>query len=308
MSRLIRQSFLGDESETRLNTAMIGIIGLGGGGSHLVQQFAHIGISKFILVDPDYIDNTNTNRLVGGTLQDVENKEQKTFIAKRLIRGVQPHANVMQIRDKWQNATNSLKFCDLIMGAVDTFIGRDELERFARRHLIPYIDIGMDVHNIGGNGYLISGQVILSTPGNPCLRCCNLITDTKLKLEAERYGSAGDRPQVIWPNGVLASSAVGLAIQMITPWYKNPPRFSYLEYDGNTGTVSISKRVSMLENKACTHHPANETGDPLFDIRVHREQITNNKLEKTDSTLVMQEQGTWWKSIYNNMISFLCRR
>lgn len=290
MSRLVRQSFLGDKSEVLLNTATIGIVGLSGGGSHLAQQFAHIGIGRFVLVDPDRIDITNTTRLVGGTLQDVENNEQKTYIANRLIRSVQPHANVMQIPDKWQNAADSLKFCDLIMGAVDSFIERDELERFARRHLIPYIDVGMDVHNISEDGFLISGQVILSIPGSPCLRCCNLITDTKLKLEAERYGSAGDRPQVIWPNGVLASSAVGLAIQMITPWFKNPPGFTYLEYDGNTGTVSISERVNILKNKVCRHHPADETGDPLFDIRVHRQRIAGRKTKET-----------WWKAVFHKL-------
>lgn len=290
MSRLVRQSFLGNKSEVLFNATSIGIIGLGGGGSHLAQQFAHIGIGRFVLVDPDRIDITNTTRLVGGTLQDVENNEQKTYIAERLIRSVQPHANVMQIRDKWQNATDNLKFCDLIMGAVDSFIERDELERFARRHLIPYIDIGMDVHNIREDGFLISGQVILSTPGNPCLRCCNLITDTKLKLEAERYGSAGGRPQVIWPNGILASSAVGLAIQVITPWFRNPPEFTYLEYDGNTGVVSISERVNLLKSRVCNHHPPDETGDPFFDIRIHRQQIAAQKTKKS-----------WWKAVFHKL-------
>ena len=290
MSRHVRQNFLGDKSEVLLNTTTLGIVGISGGGSHLVQQFAHIGIGRFVLVDPDRIDITNTTRLVGGTLQDVENNEEKTYIANRLIHSVQPNANVIQIPDTWQNATDNLKFCDLIMGAVDSFIERDELERFARRHLIPYIDIGMDVHDIRKDGFLISGQVILSTPGNPCLRCCDLITDTKLKQEAERYGSAGDRPQVVWPNGVLASTAVGLAIQMITPWFRNPPGFTYLEYDGNTGTVSISERVNILKNKVCSHHPADETGDPLFDIRVHRRRIANRKTKET-----------WWKAVFHKL-------
>jgi hypothetical protein len=151
-------------------------------------------------------------------------------------------------------------------------IGRPTRERrFARRYLIPYIDIGMDVHDLSKDGFLISGQVILSTPGSPCLRCCGLITDERLKEEAEKYGAAGSRPQVVWPNGVLASTAVGLAVQLLTPWHPNPPAFTFLEYDGNRGTVSVSAHVEALKGHICPHHPPDETGDPFFDIRRHLE-------------------------------------
>ena len=271
MSRFVRQSFLGVNSEAVLDATTVGIVGLGGGGSHIVQQFAHIGIGRYVVADHKPIDFTNTTRLVGGTLKDVKNTEWKTEIAARLIRSLQPNAVVVQIRDRWQTATDQFKGCDLILGAVDSFVERDELERFARRHLIPYIDIGMDVHDLKENSFLISGQVILSTPGNPCLWCCGLMTHERLKREAIKYGSAGGRPQVVWPNGVLASTAVGLAIQVVTPWFKNPPEFAYFHYDGNKGIVSRSVWVDVLKNQACKHHPADETGDPFFDISVHRQ-------------------------------------
>ena len=35
-------------------------------------------------------------------------------------------------------------------------------------------------------------------PGEPCLRCLQLVTDERLKAEAQRYGVAGSRPQVVW--------------------------------------------------------------------------------------------------------------
>ncbi len=291
MSRLISQSFLGINSEAVLSTTIVGIVGLSGGGSHFVQQFAHIGIGGFVLVDFDRIELKNTTRLVGGTLQDIENNEWKTEIASRLIRSLQPDADIVHIRDRWQTATDQLKGCDLILGAVDSFMERDQLERFARRHLIPYIDIGMDVHDKKENGFLISGQVILSTPSNPCLRCCGLITDEKLKSEANKYGSAGGQPQVIWPNGVLASTAVGLAIQVVTPWFKNPPEFAYFEYDGNKGTVSISAWFELLKDRICKHHPAEETGDPSFDINVHCQRLTEQKVKHYG----------WWKTILHKL-------
>lgn len=273
MSRLDRQSFLGPNSEVILAEATVGIVGLGGGGSHTVQQFAHMGIGGYVPADPQKIDLTNTNRLIGGTLDDLKRDASKIAIATRLIRGLQPHARVLPINGPWQTGTDRLKLCSLIVGAVDSFKEREQLERFARRHLIPYIDIGMDVHEIGKSNFLISGQVILSTPGYPCLRCCGLITDERLKQEAERYGAAGNQPQVVWPNGVLASTAVGLATQLLTPWFNQPPAFAYLEYDGNRGTVSVSARVEFLKNVSCPHHPPDETGGPFFDIRSHLQML-----------------------------------
>lgn len=270
MSRLDRQSFLGPDSEAIFEAATIGFVGLGGGGSHAVQQAAHMGIGGYANVDPDIIEDTNTNRLVGGALADVAGKLPKVSIAERTIRGLHPRARIVSVQDDWHAAVDDLKLCDVILGAVDSFKEREQLERFARRHLIPYIDIGMDVHDLGGKGFLVSGQVILSMPGSPCMRCCGYITDERLEQEAKRYGAAGSRPQVVWSNGVLASTAMGLLIQILTPWYANPPALVFLDYDGNKGTVTPNARMDLLKDHLCPHHPTDETGAPLFDIRTQK--------------------------------------
>ena len=294
MTRLDRQSFLGPDSDSVLDSATIGVVGLGGGGSHLVQQMAHMGIGGFVNVDPQPIEDTNTNRLIGGTLADVHAELPKVDIAERLIQGLQPHARIISVRDCWHTCTDQLKTVDVIIGAVDSFKEREQLERFARRYLIPYIDIGMDVHDLGNDRYLISGQVILSTPGGPCLRCCGFITDHRIEQEANRYGAAGGRPQVVWSNGVLASTAIGLLAQVLTPWYPNPPAFAYLEYDGNRGTLSRSAHMEALEHCVCPHHPPNETGDPMFDIREH----LDSQSARAAST---KQPLSWWRVLWRRI-------
>jgi molybdopterin/thiamine biosynthesis adenylyltransferase len=266
-NRLDRQSFLGADSDQILDAATIGIIGTGGGGSHLVQQLAHVGIGGYVPTDPDSIDLTNTNRLIGGTLADVEKNLPKVQIAERQIRGLLPHARVRAVKRDWRLALSELKDCDILIGAVESFKDRDELERFARRFMIPYIDIGMDVLPIVEHEFLISGQVILSMPGGPCLRCCNFINEERLAREVERYGAAGPRPQVVWPNGVLASTAVGIAIELLTPWHRERRSFLYLEYDGNRKTLSPSHWSEALQSRCCPHYRDGEVGDPGFDLR-----------------------------------------
>ncbi len=277
-----------------LEAATVAIVGLGGGGSHAVQQAAHMGIGGYVNVDPQTIEDTNTSRLVGGTQADVDAESPKTVIAERLIRGLQPLARIVSVQDIWQSGTDQLKTSDVIVGAVDSFREREQLERFARRYLIPYIDIGMDVHDLGEKGFLISGQVILSTPGSPCLRCCGLINDDRLEAEANNYGAAGGRPQVVWSNGVLASTATGLLTQILTPWYRNPPSFVYLEYDGNKGTVSRSAHMDALNGCICPHHPPDETGDPMFDIREH---LLHEWGDKPSPDV----PKSWWRTIWRRI-------
>lgn len=62
-----------------------------------------------------------------------------------------------------------MRRCDLIFGCVDSFAERAELEASCRRYLIPYLDIGMDVHQAGDEPPVMGGQVILSMPDGPCM-------------------------------------------------------------------------------------------------------------------------------------------
>lgn len=266
MSKHDRQSFLGETSEQDLKRAKVGVIGLGGGGSHIVQQLAHLGVGNYVLVDPDTIDETNLNRLVGGTLEDLRRGTLKVDIAERVIRSVVADANIGRHPTRWQEVSKDLQTCDVLFGCLDAVAAKDQLDKFCQRFLIPYIDIGMDVHKVGA-GFLISGQVVLITPGSPCLRCMGLVTDEALAQEARNYGAAGGKPQVVWPNGLLASTAVGLFTQLICPWHNGTRPSAFLEYDGNKGTLTPSKSFEFIAGRACAHFHAHEAGDPLFDIR-----------------------------------------
>lgn len=264
-SRLVSQGFLGPDSDAILAGTKAGIVGGGGGGSHVVQQLAHLGVGKFVPVDHDLVELKNLNRLVGATVEDVKARRSKVEIAERVIKGVNPDAQVTPCRARWQECLDALRGCDVIFGCVDSFRERAELERFARRFLIPYLDIGMDVHKSAGS-YSIGGQAILSSPGGPCLWCLGLLTEERLRLEAAQYGSAGSRPQVVWANGVLASLAVGLLVQLLCPWHGTPQLTACCEFDGNSHRVETS-RMDYAGELRCSHFKDDELGD-LFFTRV----------------------------------------
>lgn len=268
---LSRQSFLGAESDKILSSLRIAIVGLGGGGSHIAQQLAHVGIGNFVLIDFDRIDASNLNRLVGATAKDVKRATLKVEIIRKRIKAINPAAVVKSIAKPWQETEAAiwLSDCDAIFGCVDRFTDRRDLEVTARRYLIPYIDIGMDVHSLSAKEFGIGGQVVVSMPGELCLRCMGFLTDELINKEAQAYGAAGGRPQVIWPNGVLASLAVGMFMQLFTPWHAGHRSFQYAEYDGNVPEVKVSSRMPYIEQKKCMHFAGvNSLGDPFFALPV----------------------------------------
>jgi molybdopterin-synthase adenylyltransferase len=167
------------------------------------------------------------------------------------------------LRMKWQAAVPALRRGDVIFGCVDSYRERDELERFARRFLIPYIDLGMDVHRMD-DGYSIGGQSVLSSPGGPCLWCLGILTEERITRQAGEYGQAGSQPQVVWANGVLASLAVGLFVQLVCPWHGAPQASACCEFDGNRHRVETN-RLDHIGAIRCRHFNDGDLGDAFFN-------------------------------------------
>jgi hypothetical protein len=260
--RYTRQSFLGADAEERIARCTVGIVGLGGGGSHIVQQLAHIGFQHFVIYDYDVIEESNLNRLVGAKAIDVPAETPKLHMAKMTLYGLQPMAHVQGFQSRWQDNPLPLRECQIVFGCVDGYQGRRELEIACRRYLMHYIDVGMDVH--GTEAPVIGGQIILSSPGGPCMWCMGFLTEEKLRQEAARYGDAGVRPQVVWPNGVLASTAVGLGVDLVTNWTRRARSYAYFTYDGNVGTVTESITLRNINVSVCPHFTDSDVGDPVF--------------------------------------------
>jgi molybdopterin/thiamine biosynthesis adenylyltransferase len=263
-----RQSFLGTQSEKILAGSRVTVVGLGGGGSHIAQQLAHLGVGNIRLIDPDKIEASNLNRLVGATQQDVDDEAPKVEIARRMILAIRPWIKVDIEQKKWQDADYVIKDSHLVFGCLDGYLQRSYLERAARRYLTPYIDIGMDVTKIAEDIFAVAGQMIMTLPQGPCMRCLGFITDQRLSEEENRYGDAGINPQVVWTNGTLASLAVGAFVKLVTPWFKDDEKFSWLELDGNAQTVTKSQQPKYIpKSDSCPHYGGKDgLGDPFFAL------------------------------------------
>lgn len=263
-----RQSFLGERSEEILARTRVTIVGLGGGGSHIAQQLAHIGVGDIRLIDPDAIEDSNLNRLVTATSIDVRSGRAKVEILRRYIKRVRPWLKVTIARCDWSEAQHLIRDAHVVFGCVDSFRGRRNLEAACRRFLIPYIDIGMSVEHLPSGNFAVSGQMIMTRPGGPCLTCLGFLTDDRLAREEEDYGDAGHAPQVVWTNGTLASLAVGAFMQLVTPWRTpSSDRYIWLDLEGNRQTVAPNPLASRVAPEICPHYDATPAiGEPNFRL------------------------------------------
>jgi molybdopterin/thiamine biosynthesis adenylyltransferase len=267
----------------RLRQARVGVVGSGGAAAHVHQQLGYLGTGAIVPVDADTVDITSLNRLIGALPP-----RRRSFLGRLLGRGKGDVGRLkVEVMTQMINAIDSsiqvsaypeffpteatveaLRHCDLIVACVDRLQVRDDLNRFAKRYLIPMIDVGVEI--TPGRGHpgaveAITGRVTKVLPAGPCLRCQGVIDDDKLAAErgGQPMGYTGAAqipdPAVVTLNGIVASAATTEVLQQLTGFAGDSAPNCGLIYDGLTGT--IERAIKAYRGcTACTYERA--LGDP----------------------------------------------
>jgi molybdopterin/thiamine biosynthesis adenylyltransferase len=247
----------GEEGQRRLQDVRVGVIGCGGTGAALVQMLAHLGVPRLTLVDPDMVEPTNLNRLVGATRTDAQHSRLKVHVARRLVRRVNSAARVraVPLSVEEPETIEALKGLDMLFGCTDNHGSRLILNQVAVQYLIPYLDLGAGLQ-VGPNGGLAAagGQVRLVRPGKFCLSCIDGIDraraaeDLMSPLARKRQAARGyiqhsnvPTPAVLFLNNLIASLAVGEFISLWTG-YRPPAPLLYFGLIGPRLTPARGER------------------------------------------------------------------
>ena len=212
---------LGVEGNKAIQNVRAAIVGLGGIGSMVNQQLAHLGISDITYIDDDFLEKSNLHRVIGTTRSNIG--KAKVQLASRYAKKINPNLKIQMIKGnvRSQESLQTLKDCDVIFGCVDTDSGRLILSELASAYLIPYIDAAVGITVEDGKIVEAGGRVLVWTPDSACLNCANEID---MRVAAEELESAQERefrkrhgyvtglsvpePAVISLNGTLSSMAV----------------------------------------------------------------------------------------------------
>jgi hypothetical protein len=216
----------GSSGESALRRANVAVVGLGGGGSQVSVQLAHLGVGRLTLIDDDHVEQKHQHRIIGITPRDIRSARLKTRVARRVSCNIGLGTSLTIVEEKVPSpkAVAALKIADVIVGCVDTLHSRRELQAIATRFAIPYVDIGLRIRalspdSIADQRVSIGGNVITYIPGGFCMWCCGFISEAKLTAELDQFGYLQNAPgeaQVISLNGVLASQAVNEILQLLT--------------------------------------------------------------------------------------------
>jgi molybdopterin/thiamine biosynthesis adenylyltransferase len=269
---------LGSDGQARIQALRVGVVGLGGTGSQVVQQLAHLGVRRYVLIEDDIVEASNLARLAGATRWDPLLRRRKVAVARRTIRRLSPAAAVRcpgSLRRR--AALAALGDVDVIVGCVDNDGARLVISELAAAYLIPYLDIGVGIEG-DRLARSIGGRVSFYLPAGPCLACADEIDfdEAAEDLEGEalrnvriRRGYARDRrvePALMPLNGVVASLGMMEFLAFATGLR---PVIPFTRYDTMEGRLV---RQSVEANPECVVcRPAHGMG--------HRQMIDRYALD-----------------------------
>ena len=149
MNRFDRnERFFGSEGQLRLKGTTVAVIGAGGLGSHVIQQLAHLGVGRLVIIDADMQEESNKNRDVGSLHADPDGKISKVDVAERLVKAIDPSIVVEKIQAdlRSEEALRRLQTVDYLFGCVDNDGVRLVLTEHCLAFDRPYFDLASDIH------------------------------------------------------------------------------------------------------------------------------------------------------------------
>lgn len=272
----------GDRGQALLSQLTVGVIGAGGIGSLIIELLARLGVSHFIIIDPDVISTTNVPRITGSSYFDARSwltaagrpqwmrrlgerfATPKVTHMRRLIHKANKRAKVEALRaDVTEDATaRLLRSCDYIFLAADSMQARHTFNALVHAFLIPGVQVGVKVpvdteNGLVGDIFSTSRSVL---PGSGCLLCNGLVTAAGLQREAEtaaertlqRYVEEKDvlAPSVITLNAFAAAIATNDFLFSLTGLTDAAAHRGYITYHPRQRLI---KRISPRRDEGCVH-------------------------------------------------------
>lgn len=234
----------GEDGQLALSALTVAIVGLGGTGSVVAQQLAHLGVTRFVLIDPDKVESTNLNRLVGATNSDID--RPKVVVAAEHIKRINAtgQCQVVQGDVTHPDVAATLTGVDFIFGCTDSMASRAVMNQLVYQYFIPCIDMGVAIGAEAGTVTYIGGRVQMLSPGLACLVCTDKLDPEQVRLEMmtseerskDRYivGEQVPQPAVVSLNSQVSSAAITMFLSAVTGM---PARARMLTFDAMRGTV-----------------------------------------------------------------------
>lgn len=222
--RFTRQvALFGKAGQEKLGATSVAVVGVGGLGTHVVQQLALLGVGKLTLIDSEALDETNQNRYIGAYYYDPIPGSRKVILGARMVRAIDPLIVAETVDDSLVSvkAFEAVRTADWTFGCLDREGPRLILTELCAAYARPYVDLATEV--IPDDRPEFGGRVLVSKDGWGCLVCYDELDHEEAQRQLsgpegvrqrnELYGVdqealKGSGPSVVSLNGLIASLGV----------------------------------------------------------------------------------------------------
>lgn len=151
---------LSQEENEKLKDFRVCVIGCGGIGGYVIEMLSRIGIGHMTLVDMDVFDESNLNRQILSTENNLG--KSKALIAKERVNSINSLVDIEIIEDSFneRNGEKIVRNHHVVVDALDSIESRFLLQSICKNENIPL------VHGAIGGWY---GQVCSILPGDDTL-------------------------------------------------------------------------------------------------------------------------------------------
>lgn len=255
-------SALGLDSMRRIMDGQtITIVGVGGLGSVVAEHLIHEGFQEVILIDPDRLELSNLNRIVGASYQDAVDGTLKVDAIKCHLLSINPKAHVAAFNcDVYSDTAERLiAFSDWVIVATDNHSSRFRVQELSIKYFVPMISVGVNISVRDEQIEDISGEVITARVGDKlCLNCLRRINHIKMASETHPdegvrqelvtrgyiSGATVAEPAVKTLNTMLATIAVRVLINQYTERQRHVP---VLVYEDNAAQAIYEDSTSVAQ-------------------------------------------------------------
>jgi hypothetical protein len=246
------ERFFGAEGQERLRRLHVAVVGVGGLGTHVLQQLAFLGVGRVALIDAEDLDKTNQNRYVTARHDDPIPGSRKVDLGERLILSIDPGIQVKIIPNSLVSveAFEVITGADYVFGCVDREGPRLILNELCLAYDRPYLDLASDIETKPLLVY--GGRVCFVGAADGCLVCLGVLDldeactdlggpalwEERRALYGVNRGLLGATgPSVVSINGLVASLAV-TEFMVGATGIRIPYRL--LHYHGHLGKVTVN--------------------------------------------------------------------
>lgn len=215
----------------------IGIIGLGGTGSYILDHVAKTPVDEIHLIDGDDFELHNGFRMPGAINGDFLDKNpglKKVDYHKMKYSEVH---NGINVHDMYINEGNShfLKDFDFVFICVDKNKARSIIIKALQIYGVPFIDTGIDIQRIGNQ---LDAAIRVTTGSNE-----------KNDHLSERIGT-GEREENEYHSNIQISEINSLCASFaVIKWKKNIQYYLDLKQEHNTLWFSSTNKIINEDNQ-----------------------------------------------------------